>query len=623
MPEQGQTTVPHDVHVSWFGASANADNAAWPDSAMADSAFIDNTHNKPTQHGSKVHEATDTQANHHPSFFRIYRAFLTARTTLALVLLSLVSGSWMMGVRPPWWIWLMTGSYAIVTLTLLATTSQRNRRSTDQQVLRPRQAMASVGLDLLFFALMHFLTGSTVNSQALLVLPVLMASVLMPRILALGVTAAAALTLLAAALLQSTESNNIATLMTQAGLTGFGLFAIAALASELSTRLAKEERSARGSLEFARQQAQLNRLVIEEMTEGLMVVDRQGRVRTANPAARRLLSIQGLTPPPPFQLQGVPAWQDLVKAVEQALGNPQRAEIGQEVKLHFDDQGQRDLRLRVRFTRGIASRTSEDMCVMLIEDLRTVRARQRTDKLAAMGRMSAGIAHEIRNPLAAIAQANALLAEDAASATQQKLTQLVADNVARLKHIIDDVLAVAPGVRPLAPAIDPIEAIVSICHDWRSTQGIPLGEADLIDIDTTACQGAPTYPHIKIRFEADHLQRVLVNLLDNALRYNTGEAGAISVCVRWLPSVDPAGMLMLSVSNDGAPVSGDTERSLFEPFFSTRSRGTGLGLYICRELCERHGASIDYRLHPPPVRHRNEFFITVPIVPLGPTPYSA
>ena len=70
---------------------------------------------------------------------------------------------------------------------------------------------------------------------------------------------------------------------------------------------------------------------------------------------------------------------------------------------------------------------------------------------------------------------------------------------------------------------------------------------------------------------------------------------------------------MLSVGNDGEPIQPETERSLFEPFFSTSSRGTGLGLYISRELCERHGASIDYRQHPPTVRHRNEFFITMPV----------
>lgn len=613
-----------DTQASWFGAPPNADSQTWADAGVNDTGFAESTQvNSPpytqghTNQGG-TRPAGKTAEVNRPSFHRIYRAFLTARFALAVVLLGLVVGSWILGSHPPLWLILSTVGYAIVTVALLfmPVTSQANR--TELQSLRPRQALASVGIDLAFFAVMHYFTGSAVNSQALLVLPVLMAAVLMTRIMALGVAAAATLNLLAAALLQGSEGNNLTALMTQAGLTGFGLFAIAALASELSGRLAKEERSARGSLELARQQAQLNRLVIEEMTEGVMVVDRQGRVRTANPAARRLLASQGLTPSAPFQLRGVPAWRDLINAVERAQGSPQRAEDGQDVKLMFDDQTQRDLRLRVRFTKGKGGRTPEDMCVMLLEDLRAVRTRQRQDKLAAMGRMSAGIAHEIRNPLAAIAQANALLAEDAATATQIKLTQLVTDNVGRLKHIIDDILAVAPGIRPPAPAIDPLETIVAICNDWRSTQGLPPGEDSLLDIDTSGCQRAPAYPHLKVRFEPEHLQRVLVNLLDNALRYNSGEPGAIQVSLRWMPSADPAGMLMLSVSNDGAPVTADTERSLFEPFFSTRSRGTGLGLYICRELCERHGANIDYRLHPPPLRHRNEFFVTVPVEPIAP-----
>ena len=70
---------------------------------------------------------------------------------------------------------------------------------------------------------------------------------------------------------------------------------------------------------------------------------------------------------------------------------------------------------------------------------------------------------------------------------------------------------------------------------------------------------------------------------------------------------------MVAVLSDGPVIDADTERSLFEPFFSTRSRGTGLGLYICRELCERHGAAIDYRPQPPTQRHRNEFYILMPL----------
>ena len=571
---------------------------------------------------------TDGQTGDIPYFFRVYRAFLNARSVLALTLLTLIGVLHAVGTETPGWMRWMTLAYAGLACLVWWWPSQRRPATAQQATLRPRQALGSVGVDLAFFSALHYLTGSSVNSQALLVLPVLMAGVLMPRIMALGTAAVATLNLLGAAALQGALGpTQLTQLMTQAGLTGIGLFAIAILSNELATRLTREERSARGSLELARQQAELNRLVLDEMVEGVMVVDRRGRVRTANPAARRLLSAHGVAQSAPFQLRGVPAWRPLVDAVEHAIKRPLQAEGGQELRLRFDDQSQRELRLRLRFTRSPAplqpDAPREDMCVMLLEDLRTVRARQRQDKLASMGRMSAGIAHEIRNPLAAIAQANALLAEDAAQPSQQKLTQMIGSNVDRLKHIVDDILTVAPGVRPPAPAIDPIETVMAVCNEWRSTHRIEGGPDSLLEIDFSGCQPPKLTTSPRVRFEPEHLQRVLVNLLDNALRYNSGEPGAILLSLRWLPSVASEGLLMLSVGNDGEPIQPDTERALFEPFFSTSSRGTGLGLYISRELCERHGASIDYRQHPATVRHRNEFFITMPVDSPAHAPYSA
>jgi two-component system sensor histidine kinase PilS (NtrC family) len=600
---------------SWFGDLDAGDATAMPAADPLDTRSAEAAPPPGTTPDTepKASPRAQAMAQNRPTFHRIYRAFLSARLAVGLLALTLIAGAWGMGTRPPLWMPVLAVGYLALAGIVWAWPSQRRPEAAAKGSLGTRQALSTVGVDLAAFAVLHYLTGTSLNTQALMVLPVLMAAVLMPRLMAMGVAATATLNLLSAAWIQSGEGAGITALVTQAGLNGFGLFVIAALASELSARLAREERSARGSLELARQQAQLNRLVIEEMSEGVLVVDRQGHVRTANPSARRLLSAHGSSPVPPFVIKGVPAWQPLIRAVERALGHPDRAEDGQEVHLRFDDHSQRDLRLRVRFTRGGGGRTTEDLCVMFLEDLRSVRARQRQDKLAAMGRMSAGIAHEVRNPLAAIAQANALLAEDANNPTQRRLTQMVTDNVARLKHIVDDILVVAPGARPLAPAISPIEAVVAICNEWRSTAGLSSGKDGLLDVITQGCQGAPGYPHVKVRFEPEHLQRVLVNLLDNALRYNSGAPGAMIVNLRWVPQSPGEGVLMLSVCNDGEPISPDTERALFEPFFSTRSRGTGLGLYISRELCERHGASIDYRLHPPSVRHRNEFFLTMPI----------
>jgi len=243
---------------------------------------------------------------------------------------------------------------------------------------------------------------------------VLMAGVLTPRVLALATAAVATLALLLTAWLTLVSGGGEATLlMTQAGLAGSGFFVITVLAGELAGRLAREQLSARGSLEMARQQAQLNRLVIEEMEDGVLVVDRAGKMHAANPAARRLLAPEGMSRTAPFQLRGVPAWGALVRAVERAFAEAAWPEAGRDVAIEFGPEAHRTLRVRVRFTRKREPPASEAFCVLFLEDVRNVQARSRQEKLAAMGRVSAGIAHEIRNPLAAIAQANALLSEDA------------------------------------------------------------------------------------------------------------------------------------------------------------------------------------------------------------------
>jgi signal transduction histidine kinase len=238
------------------------------------------------------------------------------------------------------------------------------------------------------------------------------------------------------------------------------------LAGELAGRLAREELSARGSLEMARQQAALNRLVIEEMEDGVLVVDRRGKVRAANPAARRLLAPEGMSRAAPFQLRGVPAWGALVDAVERAFADAAWPEAGRDVPLQFAPDSHRTLRVRVRFTRKREASASEEVSVLFLEDVRNVQARSRQEKLAAMGRVSAGIAHEIRNPLAAIAQANALLAEDATDPAQRQLTKMVTENVERLKRIVDDVMEVAPGRVQEVGAVDATAQLAEVCGEW-------------------------------------------------------------------------------------------------------------------------------------------------------------
>lgn len=545
-------------------------------------------------------------------YARMYRAFLAARAALGVLLIMgvITSTLFSRSINPQ----ILTVAIGYATLALLWWwwPSQRIDKLGAEMRLSTRQALLTIGIDLGSFAILSFLDrGFNINTAALMALPVLMTAVLMPRFMALAAAAAATLILLTGAIIEGALRDNI-TSLTPAGLTGFGLFAVALLISELSSRLAREQRSARGSMELARQQTQLNRLVIEEMPEGVLAVDRHGRVRTANPSARKLLSAHGLTPSAPFQLRGVPAWEPLVKAIEQAFTQPRRLDDARELQITFDDHTRRVLRMRLKFTRGRDTPNQDDVCVVFLEDVRTVQARVRQDKLAAMGRMSAGIAHEIRNPLAAIAQANALLAEDAINAPQQRLTTMVADNVERLKRIVDDILAVAPGARAQAPAIDLERLLRAVVDEWLKLHPVPAN-ASLLALNISGLPPRELGPPARVYFEPEHFRRVLVNLMDNALRHGSSQPGAIRVEAQLMILQDHPPQALVSVFSDGLVIEGQIERSLFEPFFSTRSRGTGLGLYICRELCERYGASIDFRAHPPTQRHRNEFYIVMPL----------
>ena len=225
------------------------------------------------------------------------------------------------------------------------------------------------------------------------------------------------------------------------------------------------------------------------------------------------------------------------------------------------------------------------LCVMFLQDQREMEARLRTEKLAAMGRMSAAVAHEIRNPLAAITQANALLAEELdESSGLAPLIGMVQQNAQRLGRIVDDVLDVARaqgntegGHAAEQLALD--ESVRAFVGEWAGQHG--SGTRLVVNL---GAEGA------YVQFSAEHLRRVLVNLLDNAARYATRSDAALQVATLALRH-GPVRLLMWS---DGSPLDAGVQRHLFEPFFTSESRSSGLGLFLCRELCERHGAAISY-----------------------------
>jgi two-component system sensor histidine kinase PilS (NtrC family) len=535
--------------------------------------------------------AAGTGPDEDSAFQRLWRGFMAARVGIALVLTVLLGALHMLGLSPTvdgWQVGLCATYFAAALAVRMFTQPEAPGRTFDPQWV------STIGIDLLAFATLHFLQVAGLNFSPLFALPVLTASVLGSALLALGTAAAVTLLLLVDAWVSALQGD-YAPRFVQAGLAGGGFFAVALLANQLSARLEREEAEARSSKSAARTQAHVNELVIETLSEGVLVVASDCTIHAANPAARVLLGWQAKETPATLALASRPGWRPLVTLAQRTF--QEHANKSAELVLELSPGEKLYLQVRTRLTPPQDLRT-DALCVMFLQDLREAEARLRTEKLAAMGRMSAAVAHEIRNPLAAIAQANALLAEELGDPGQKQLTALVGKNAQRLAQIVEEILNIA-RVQQEQPAqawleLDP--AVQTLASEWQ--RHVHAGARLLL---------LPAAPQVWVAFDGEHLRRVLVNLLDNALRYASPADAAMVVATEHVGD-----QAWLRVWSDGAPLDASVQRHLFEPFFSSESRSSGLGLYICRELCTRYGATILYRRHGAPDGSRrdgNEFSV--------------
>ena len=548
---------------------------------------------KPLQRhaAARMAAAWDAQAAH-GAFWRLWGVFMNARVAIAAVLLLLQAAMQALGSVPNQWTLTVCIAYLFMTLAVRLWAQPRAPHSLFDQLW-----VLTIGVDTVAFSLLNLFHASNLNYTPLFVLPVLLASVLGPLLLALGTAALVTLLLLAEASWNSLDgAGGVNASLLQAALTSSGFFLMALLANQLALRLAREEKLLKKSQSAARMQVQVNEMVVATLAEGIVVTNAKGIVRSANPAARQLLGAPEALYPAPFKLSALQAWGPLGEMVAQTFA----LQSAQEGHVSLVHAGLNTRRLQVR-SRLTASRDGlqESLCVMFLQDLREMEARVRIEKLVAMGRMSAAVAHEIRNPLAAISQANALLEEDLQDPGLRRLTGMIAQNSQRLARIVEEVLDIARAQQeipaPQTTTLQLDEAVGRIAGDW-SRQNAACGQLRIrLDASNAA-----------VCFDDDHLRRLMVNLLDNALRYASGSAQAIEVSTQL---VAPA-QARLAVWSDGQPLEETVQVHLFEPFFSSESRSSGLGLYICRELCERYGALIGYQRVLREDTQGNEFFIT-------------
>lgn len=446
------------------------------------------------------------------------------------------------------------------------------------------QVVAELAVDLAVISSMLVLAGGLRSGVVILyLLPLAGASLLLPTVAAFFVCSIPVIVLLVDTFLRQLQAAGADALVFQAGLYGAALFAITGLLRLLSARLAAQERLAQLRGRDLESQLEINRLVIAQMEQGVIVVDADTRVRANNRAARALLGMDPNVQLTGQRLRDFPALRPLTEAfarwmqAERAAGVWSNSVI-QPVARADGAQPIGELQLRARFARPPSDGGE---FVIFLEDVRAVEERAQQLKLAAMGRLTASIAHEIRNPLAAISHAGQLLAEETQAPLQKRLASIVRENTLRLNRLVEDVLRVARREPPLGDDID----LALFAEQWLAEFVRDRAVADGV----IALQ---TQPGLDVKFEQSHLRQILYNLVDNALRYASGRPRSVELVAERAP--DDGGRVRLWVFDDGPGIAAEARNALFEPFYTTHARGTGLGLYIAREFCLANRSDLSY-----------------------------
>lgn len=396
---------------------------------------------------------------------------------------------------------------------------------------------------------------------------------------ALGFAAAATLGVLTQEMLLVLGELPSAASSTSAGLLGAAFFAIALLAIALSRRAEQSQILAARHRHDLANLRNLNSFIVEHLQSGIIVLDEQNRVCIANPAARRLLGVAG----PMTTLNQ--AGTAIPRAYQDWLA------FGREMPCNLVSPDGHPV--QVRFARLLQSDATLSM--ILLEDTALHQRRVQQSKLKSLGQLTASIAHEIRNPLSAIQQAAQLLAETPGLGIEDSnLIRIILKHTQRVNEIIENITQMSRRRSSQRECI--------VLGPWLRRFLADFAEEHRL----APCPFTLTGGEMKLEALVDpsQLKQILENLCSNALKYGgSGEAGPEIVLQIDARDHRPC----IDVIDHGAGIDRSVAEQIFEPFYTTSQSGTGLGLYIARELAELNQARLEYR----PLEDGNAFRVSL------------
>ena len=436
------------------------------------------------------------------------------------------------------------------------------------------QVFAALLLDIFAITLLMNASGGIQSGLAfLLVVCVAAGSLFVSGQLALLLAASASVCVIvssASGLLNQASSSNT---VFQAGLLGILLFVTALIFQLLTRRLHSAQQEARQKTRSASQLQQLNEHIVRRMRTGIVVIDDGNTIRLINDAALQLLGghpVSGALAPG-HSIELAPTLHNQLKQWREAPWLR---------TMPFKERSA-SREVQANFTTLEEGEEGEVQTLIFLEDTRTLAQHAQQIKQASLGRLTGSIAHEIRNPLGAISHASQLLEEDPALGAQNRMIQIIKKQSDRVNQLIENVMQLSRQQTPNLKKLELNSWLKGFIRDYGEGRSQPVS----IQLDEA--------PRCRVLFDPSHLSQILSNLLDNGIRYSQEQTGELWAELR--PSIDAvSGHPYLDVFDRGPGVPDQDIDRIFEPFFTTSNQGSGLGLYVCRELCELNFATLNY-----------------------------
>jgi two-component system, NtrC family, sensor histidine kinase PilS len=429
------------------------------------------------------------------------------------------------------------------------------------------QAQLLIFSDILILTLvMHACGGVNSGMGTLLGVSIASSGLLIGGRCAMFFAALASLTVLAEQILADYSGSFQSTSYTFAGMLGASFFTIALLSyimakrSEQTLQLANQQKNTIIKLE------ELNQYIIQHLQSGIIIINKSQQVQMANEASLRLLNLPVL----PINLAYIS--EHLSQAFASWLANPEQ----DFVLLQLSNRPEIHSRFMPLPT------VNEFFYMIIFEDIALYNQRLQQSKLASLGRLTASIAHEIRNPLGAISHAGQLLSENPHLSIQDlRLTKIIQTHSSRVNHIIEDILQLSRRSDSRRERIYLKPWLIQYMSNFILEQDISADTFNLLQSDE----------HLCAFIDSGHLKQIMDNLCQNALKYGKSEAGPVILRVIMFLQAP-----CIEIIDNGSGINHEHINHLFEPFFTTSPSGTGLGLYISRELAELNQAKLSYHL---------------------------